>query len=104
MSNKLKLIAVVLAGVILTVGADVLLKESGGKGGKLILGTIAYAATAIIVAIAFRMSGFGQLFILWEALTVIGGLLIASAIFREPLTSMRLLAAFLAIVAVLLSL
>ncbi|MGA1984556.1 MAG: hypothetical protein ABSG84_19090 [Acidobacteriaceae bacterium] len=104
MYKKLELIAVVLAGVILTVGADVLLKESGGKGDKLILGTIAYAATAIIVAAAFRISGFGQLFILWEALTVMGGLVIAAALFREPLTLARIAAAILAILAVLLSL
>ena len=104
MYNKLQLIAIVLAGVILTVGADVLLKESGGKGEKLIFGTIAYAATAIIAAVAFRISGFGQLFILWEALTVIGGLLIASVLFREPLTLARIAAAILAILAVLLSL
>lgn len=87
----------------MTVGADVLLKQSLGRPTRLVVGILIYATTALLVATAFRLSQFGELFIIWEAGTVLGGLLIAALIFGEPFTTRRVLAASFALAAILLA-
>jgi multidrug transporter EmrE-like cation transporter len=94
----------IVIGVTLTVLADVVLKKSGIQNLRLfLLGLALYAVVAFPVALAFRLSEFGSLFIAWEAATVVLGLVIASAVFKEALTIQRLLAALFAIAALALS-
>jgi multidrug transporter EmrE-like cation transporter len=94
----------VVCGVALTVSSDILLKESGGRGVKLLVGTLIYGSTALIVAAAFRRSGFSQLFVLWESLTVVGGLIVGFFLFKEPVTTARALAVVFAVCAIILTL
>lgn len=94
----------VLGGVLLTVLADVCLKRSGGHGsGFLILGLILYASVAYPVALAFRLTEFGELFLIWEAATVVVGITIATLVFQEDLTFQRVLAVIFVIAALILS-
>jgi multidrug transporter EmrE-like cation transporter len=98
------LILLVCGGVLLTVLADVFLKKSSGQNvGFLILGLILYASVAYPVALAFRLTEFGELFLIWETATVILGIAIATAVFRERLSLQRVLALILVITALILS-
>lgn len=94
----------VFSGVALTVLADVLLKKSGGQNVRfIVLGVILYALVAIPVTFAFRITEFGLLFIIWEAVTVALGLVISAVVFRETLTFQRSMAFLLTIAALILS-
>ena len=96
----------ILCGVILTVIADVFLKRSVDHGINtvfLLLGLVLYASVAFPVALAFRMIEFGELFLVWEAVTVGMGVFIATVVFKEPLTVHRLVAFVLVIAALILS-
>jgi multidrug transporter EmrE-like cation transporter len=94
----------VFGGVPLTVLADIPLKKSAGQNICLfLLGAVLYALVAIPVTLAFRITDFGLLFIIWEAVTVAIGLGIATLVFREALTIQRSIAFFLTIVALILS-
>jgi len=91
-------------GILLTTAADVFLKRSNGTNVQLIaIGLSLYALVALPVAFAFRLSTFGGLFLVWEGLYISGGLLTASIVFGEPLTTRRALALLLAILALVLS-
>jgi len=94
----------VLTGVLLTVLADVFLKRSGGQNpGLLIFGLVLYASVAYPVALAFRLTDFGELFLIWEAATVVLGIGVATLVFQEDLSVQRVLAVILVIVALALS-
>jgi multidrug transporter EmrE-like cation transporter len=98
------LFLLVLGGVLLTVLADAFLKKSGGQNlGLLILGLLLYASVAYPVALAFRLTDFGELFLIWEAATVIVGITIATLVFREGLSLQRILAVILVLGALVLS-
>jgi len=94
----------VSSGVALTVLADVLLKKSAGQNARFfVLGVILYALVAIPVTLAFRITEFGPLFIIWEAVTVALGLVISAVVFRETMTIQRSVAFILTIAALILS-
>jgi len=98
------LVFLVLGGVLLTVLADTFLKKSGGQNlGLLVLGLVLYASVAYPVALAFRLTDFGELFLIWEAATVIVGIAIATLVFRESLSFHRVVAVVLVVAALILS-
>lgn len=103
----MKSIAVILAitlGVGLTLVADIILKKSGLYNVKLLLlGFLLYGVIAIPVALAFRFVQFGALFIVWEAVVVIVGIIVASFYYKEPFGLWRFMALMLAVGALLLS-
>ena len=77
---------------------DVFLKKSQVYNYKLlVLGLILYSAGVIPVAIVFRKMDFGSVFLVWEALTIILALLIASFYFKETLTLYKGLALLFAL-------
>jgi multidrug transporter EmrE-like cation transporter len=91
-------------GIALTLAADVLLKTSVSGGTRLILAGMAlYGLVAIPVAIAFRYSTFGGLFVVWEALYIVLGIFIASFTFHEPLSLRRIIALACILIALLLA-
>jgi multidrug transporter EmrE-like cation transporter len=84
--------------------ADIFLKKSGLSNYRYILiGIVLYAAIGIPVAVAFNYSDFGALFIAWEAIGVIFGLVVATLYFKEPFTIYRFTAVILALGALVLS-
>jgi multidrug transporter EmrE-like cation transporter len=94
----------IFIGVALTVIADIFLKKSAAQNaGYLFLGLICYACVAFPVVLAFRMTEFGKLFLIWEAVTVAAGIVIATTMFREAFTVQKLIAFILVIVALVLS-
>ncbi len=91
-------------GVVLTLLADVALKRSDLFALKwLLVGVVLYGLVAIPVAILFRMVEFGNLFIIWEAAYLILGIVVATLFYREPLTSYRITALILSIIAMVLA-
>lgn len=84
-------------GVSITMIGDVFLKKSQlTNNWYLALGFILYACGVIPVAIVFKKLDFGLVFIIWEALTVILALVIASIYFKESFTLYKFLALILA--------
>ena len=91
-------------GVALTVIADMLLKKSGGVDWRyIIVGFLVYGLVAIPVALAFRYTEFGRLFLIWEVLAVIFGMIVASFYYKEHFTVYRATALVLALAALYLS-
>jgi len=98
--RSLILSALVLSGVSLTLIADIFLKRSGARDTiSLFLGVVLYACVAFPVAIAFRLTEFGELFIIWEAATVIAGVILAAAVYGEELTLQKLGALIMVLIA-----
>jgi len=96
--------AMIAIGVALTIVADMLLKKSSGHDWRLIaLGFFVYGLIAIPVAIAFKYTEFGKLFLIWEAAAVILGVIVASLYYKEPFTSYRFIALALALAALYFS-
>lgn len=87
-------------GVALTILADVALKKSNASDWRLMLfGFLVYGLVAIPVAVAFKYTEFGKLFLVWEAAVVICGVVVASWLYKEPFTSYRFIALLLALIA-----
>ena len=102
--KPLLLCILVFGGVSLTVLADFFLKKSAAHNASfLLVGIALYGLVAFPVALAFRITGFGQLFLIWEAATVVAGLIIATITFREALTWEKLAAFALVLIALVLS-
>jgi multidrug transporter EmrE-like cation transporter len=81
-----------------------LLKKSGGVDWRyIVLGFIAYGLVAIPVAFAFRNTEFGKLFLVWEVLAVILGMIVASFYYKEHFTVYRAVALILALAALYFS-
>ncbi|MGH7771416.1 MAG: hypothetical protein ACREQA_04195 [Candidatus Binatia bacterium] len=100
----LVLTGLVMLGVSLTILADILLKKSSFEHADyFVAGLLLYASVAVPVALAFRMTEFGWLFIIWEAVTVILGLLAASLFFGEALNSQKVIALMLSVAAIALA-
>ncbi len=77
---------------------DVFLKKSQLYNYKLlVLGLVLYACGVIPVAIVFRKIDFGSVFLIWEALTVIMAMGIASFYFNEGFTVYKGLALLFAL-------
>ncbi len=93
-----------MAGAGLTLLGDVFLNKSHlDNHGLLALGMLFYLLGVIPVAIAFKKIEFGPVFLIWEAVTVILALIIASIYFKEPFTLYRVIALVLAVGAVFFS-
>ncbi len=91
-------------GVTLTIVADILLKKSGWSDWRYVVaGFLVYGLIAIPVAVVFKYTEFGQLFLVWEAVAVIFGLIVASWYFKEPFTAYRLVALLLVLSALYFS-
>lgn len=90
----------IVSGVGLTLVADICLKKSGGQDWRWIAaGVVIYGVIALPVAVAFKYTEFGKLFLIWEAVAVILGLAVATWHYHEPFTSHRVIALVLAIAA-----
>src|SRR3989338_8741847 len=100
----MKLILVTLlivVGVGLTIFADILLKKGGYSDWRYLAGGFfVYGIVALPVAVAFKYTEFGQLFLVWEAAAVILGIITASWYFGEIFTIYRLVALTLALAAI----
>ena len=95
-------LALVFAGVGLSVAADILLKKSAnGNTALFLLGFTLYACAAIPVALVYRIATFGRVFLLWEAMTAVMCVATAKIVFREHF-GIREMAALLAIGAAML--
>ncbi len=98
------LTSMITVGVILTVVGDVFLKKSGGSNWWYIgIGVVTYALVAIPVAIAFKYTEFGKLFLIWESIVIIFGMALASWYFKEPFTSPKFVSLILALAALYFS-
>ncbi|MBI2065325.1 MAG: hypothetical protein HYT62_04735 [Candidatus Yanofskybacteria bacterium] len=94
----------IVGAVSLSVVADIVLKKSEFRDFKLIaLGFLLYGLEAIPVALAFQKINFGPVFIIWSAISVILGLIVASLLFKESFTSYKILALVFALTAIYLS-
>ncbi len=83
---------------------DVFLKKSQlANHWYLILGLFLYACGVIPVAIVFRKIDFGSVFLIWEALTVMLAMIIASLYFKESFTLYKGLALIFALSALYFS-
>jgi multidrug transporter EmrE-like cation transporter len=88
----------IVLGVGFSMIGDVLLKKSHTDNYKLfMLGLFFYALGAVPVAFAFVKIDFGSVFLIWEAVTVIIALVIATFLFKEIFTVYRFIALFLAL-------
>lgn len=96
--------ALVAVGVVLTIVADIVLKRGGATDWRyLAAGVAIYGLIALPVAFAFKYTEFGQLFLVWEAVAVVLGVVTASLYFGEAFTIYRLGALLLALGALVLS-
>ena len=83
---------------------DVFLKKSQlTNHWYLVLGILLYACGVIPVAIIFKRMDFGSVFLVWEALTVILAMFIATLYFKESFTLYKGLALLFALVALYFS-
>ena len=97
-------VGLILVGIGLTTAADVFLKKSMFHDIRyLVAGILIYAMVGIPVALAFRLSSFGSLFLVWEGGTVVIGLVTALVYFGEPLSINRILALIFAVLALIFS-
>jgi multidrug transporter EmrE-like cation transporter len=100
--RNFEIIALVSIGVTLTMIGDVLLKRS--HSGSLWLiggGLLFYSLGCAPVILVFRLTEFGNVFVLWEALTVVLAVVIGHFLFGESVTSNKLAAVGLVICAIL---
>jgi multidrug transporter EmrE-like cation transporter len=80
-------------GVCVTVVADVLLKKSGLTDYKYLYAGIAlYGLAGLPVALAFKYTDFGKVFLIWEILAVLTGIAVASWFYKEDFTVNRFIA------------
>ena len=94
----------IVIGVSFTMAGDVFLKKSQVTNHwYLVLGLILYSCGVIPVVIVFRKIDFGSVFLVWEALTVILAMIIASLYFKESFTVYKGLALVFALSALYFS-
>jgi hypothetical protein len=91
-------------GVGLTALADIFLKKAPNTlHWYTLAGALLYCSVAIPVVFAFRLTGFGALFIIWEAAYVIAGIVLGGVLFHESFTVARFFAVVFAISAAVLA-
>jgi multidrug transporter EmrE-like cation transporter len=94
----------IAGGVGLTVLGDIFLKKTPVLYHWYTLaGFLLYGLIAVPVVFAFRITGFATLFLIWEAVTVLAGVIAGHLVFGEPLTAPKLLSLSLAISALILA-
>lgn len=100
--RNLQVFALVIAGVALTMVGDVLLKRSHGQSIWLLAGGLLfYSLGCVPVILVFRLTEFGNVFLVWEALTVVVAVVLGHLLFGESVTTNKLLAVGLVISALL---
>ncbi len=86
MENLHSLLLITIGVISSTIG-DVFLKKSHLDNWWFFgLGIFFYALGVIPVAVVFKKIEFGSVFLIWEAVTVIVALLVASLYFKESFT------------------
>lgn len=101
--RNLEIIVWVTLGVTLTMVGDVFLKRSQlGSIWLLAGGLVFYFLGCIPVILLFRLTNFGMVFILWEALTVVLAVTIGHLVFAERVTANKLAAVALVICALVI--
>lgn len=100
--KNLEIFALVTVGVALSMIGDVLLKRSH-EGSLWVLGggLVFYFLGCIPVVLVFRLTTFGNVFILWEALTVILAVVVGQLLFDENITANKLVAIGLVVAAII---
>ena len=97
-------LAVVFAWVALATYADVCFKTAAGAfGTDFFLGLLCYMLTGFLALAAFNRQQWGWVFILWNCASLVLGMVLSVALFREPFTIKRVAASFFVLVAILLS-
>jgi len=101
----MKTLLLVVISVGMSLIADIFLKRSVGVShlGFFSAGFLLYGLSAIPIALVFTRTEFGLVFILWEALAVGTGLVVATLLFHEPLTASKISAMMLVLGALVLS-
>lgn len=61
------------------------------------LGIFLYALVAIPVAAAFKFNQFGIVILLWQAIIISAGLIVGWFMFKEPITSLKVVTLVMAI-------
>jgi multidrug transporter EmrE-like cation transporter len=94
----------VIIGAGLTLLGDVFLKKSQLQNYQFLgLGLLFYACGVIPVAIIFKKMEFSTVFLVWEAVTIIVAMVVASWYFKETFTVSKALAMVFALVALYFS-
>jgi hypothetical protein len=84
--------------VAMSIVADVYLKRH-----QLWPGVLIYGLCAIPAYFMFKVTMFGQAWVLWSVVGVVLGVMVATLCYSEPLTARRVASCILAITALILS-
>lgn len=97
-------VLLIALGVGFSIIGDIFLKKSELTNYTYVaLGVLIYACGAIPVAFAFKKIEFGSVFMIWEAITVISAIIIASIVFKESFSFYKAIALVLAMAALYFS-
>lgn len=97
-------IAFLVIGVGITLLGDIFLKKSDFINLKYLgLGMLLYALVAIPVAAAFKFNQFGIIILMWEAIIVCIGLVVGLLVFKEPISTLKILTLIMAVITIVLS-
>lgn len=91
-------LALIALQVVMSIVADVYLKRH-----QFWPGIVIYGMCAIPAYFMFKITMFGQAWVLWSVVGVILGVAVATAFYSEPLTIRRMAACVLAVAALILS-
>jgi multidrug transporter EmrE-like cation transporter len=101
----ISILCLLITGVAFTMAGDVFLKRSEGWNSPkyLALGILFYLIGCLPVAFIFKMMQFADVFISWEALTIILAMLVGYWAFGESITRNKVIALLLVIGAIILT-
>jgi hypothetical protein len=102
--QHLTAIALVLAWVVVATYADMQFKAAPEiMSSEFARGIAGYGASGFIAIAAFKQQSWGWIFIAWNCLSLTLGLVLAIAVYHEPMTWRRASASVLLIAAILLA-
>ena len=97
-------LAIIIVGVIFSIAGDVFLKQSNFSNHKyLLVGMFLYALAGIPVALVFKKLEFGTVFLVWQAVNLVGVMTIAYFIYHEAFTFNKTMALVFTLVALYFS-
>jgi hypothetical protein len=97
-------LAIVFVWVALATYADICFKAAAGAfGADFFLGLLCYTLTGFLALAAFNRQQWGWVFILWNCVSLVLGMVLSVVLFREPFTIKRAAASFFVLIAILLS-
>jgi multidrug transporter EmrE-like cation transporter len=99
----LESLILVTLGVLFSTLGDVFLKKGQFGNFSFFLGIFLYAVGAVFVFFVFKRIEFGSVFLIWEAVTIVVAMSIASFYFKEDFTIYRTLALIFAMTSLVLS-